>query len=237
MGSHADVFNCTDYESWILHQDKIQSDPIQPISFQPFQEIWIARVLVKPNSSVIAPNEGASQLQSRFFKVPYFCATSKTTSLCEGDMVSIPSVSSKLIGTCTCCTSMLVRDDRMSSSSLAQTLLSRLDLTSVSEGDCLLSDQPLDLTSVSEGDHLLSKQASVRNLHESSWFQNAKDIQSKLNLLVEPIIASVSEGDVLSSRVTVSNLSNSGSILINQLDAQDVHISSLASRKHGSMFM
>ena len=139
-------------------------------------------------------------------------------------MVSIPSVSSKLIRTCTCCTSMLVRDDRMSSSSLAQTILSRLDLTSVSEGDCLLSDQPLDLTSVPEGDRLLSKQASVRNLHVSSRLQNAQDQSKYLNLPFESIIASsVSEGDVLSSRVTVSNLSNSGSIPIKKLDAQDVH--------------
>jgi hypothetical protein len=114
--------------------------------------------------------------------------------------------------------------DRMSASSLAQTLLLRLDLTSVSEGDCLLSDQPFDLILVSEGDCLLSNQASsIRNLHESSWLQIGLDLHCKSYLLSEPIIALVSEGDVLSTRVTIRNLSNSGSTFVNQLDAQDVH--------------
>jgi hypothetical protein len=140
-----------------LHADKIQSNHIKPISSKPFQMIWIARVLVNLDShsaSVIAPNEGASPLQSRFFKVLYFCAsaTSKTTSLCEADMISIPAVSKSIIR----CASKPVPDgaDRMPASSLAlaQTLLSRLDLTLVSEGDVFLSNQ-----------------AHIRNLHESSW--------------------------------------------------------------------
>jgi hypothetical protein len=104
---------------------------------------------------------------------------------------------------------------------LAQTLLSRLDLTSVSEGDVFLSNQ-----------------AHIRNLHESSWLHTiqlesirlqmkqlkAQDVHcnSNLHLQFQLIIASVSEGDVLSTRVTIRNLSNSGLTLFNQLDAQDV---------------
>jgi hypothetical protein len=142
---HAEACNCNDNGSSCSHADTIQLANSGSNS-----------------ASVIASNDGASRFQYWFFKVPYFCTSiaAKTTSLCKGDIVSIPKAT-KFLLRISCVIELLTPDgaDGTSASSFDTNLRLRLDLLSVSEGDCLLSKQPLDLTSVSEGDCLLSNQA------------------------------------------------------------------------------